>query len=215
MSTHEPVVVLYKSNQCGHCTRLSTIWDNPPGKGEDSCVSAMRKVYPKIRFYTLTVKENNGKFDENTAPKDLFRYRFWFPMILLVPGKTWDAAMAQLGPKNNVRIQDGVQIMNGAWSIDKTSKQEVILNVQKYDIRKPVKFAEWLKESLENEEFKRIQNSSIVPPPAVLAEPIQNHHHVPATNASSILSSANPPSKSGSDKATGDVCSMRIISRPR
>ena len=82
----EPTVVLYKSNICRHCTALSSIWDTPPNKDEDSVVTALKKVYPKLRFYILTAKDNTGKFDENVAPKDLIRYGKWYPMILLIPG---------------------------------------------------------------------------------------------------------------------------------
>ena len=121
-SIPEPTIVLYKSSVCRHCQSLTNIWD--------SVTAALKGVHPKIRFYTLTAKDNTGKFDENIAPKDLIRYGKWYPMILLVPGKTWDAAMANLGPKNPIEIKDGVQIMNAAWDKDE------LKYVQKYDIRK-------------------------------------------------------------------------------
>ena len=224
----EPTLVLYKSNMCRHCTALSNIWDTPPNKDEDSVLSALKKVYPKLRFYVLTAKDNTGKFDENTAPKDLIRYGKWYPMILLIPGRTWDTAMSKLGPKNDIQLVEGVQIMNGIWEGNE------LKYVQKYDIRKPTEFAKWLKESLENEEFKRIQNgtavpATIVPTIQIPSQPIQplltnivrpgntNNNYV-AAGPIDRNSSMETGSKSNTgDKGIilGDICSMRIISRPK
>lgn len=219
-SVPEPTVVFYKSAMCGHCTSLTNIWE--PGaknlkKGEKSVTEVLKEVYPKIRFFVVTAKDNTGKFDENTAPKDLIRYGKWFPMILLVPGRVWDAAMANLGPKNTAQILDGVQMLNCHWN-DK-EKQELKYQ-QKYDIRKPEDFGRWLKEGLANDEFKRIQdgnkdngsNNNSVSTTQSPSQPIQplmtpltrtNNNNVSHTSSSRTF---DPP---------GDICSMRIISRPR
>lgn len=215
MAGSEPVVILYKSNACRHCSGLSAIWDKAPNKDEESVTSAMKKIYPKLRFFVLTVKDNTGKFDENTAPKDLIRYGKWFPQILLVPGRVWDNAMSKLGPKNDAEVVDGVQVMNGVWENGELNYK------QKYDIRRPAEFGKWLKEGLENEDFKRANNGSgsgvVVPTNQTPANPIQP-----------LLTNIVRPSNSGStyvaaagDKheilhgTGGDVCAMRIISRPR
>lgn len=182
MTNSEPVVVLYKSNACRHCIALSNIWDKPPSKDEDSVMTAMRKVYPKIRFFIVSTKDNSGKFDENTAPKDLFRYAKWYPMILLVPGTLWDKAMSKLGPKNDVQIVEGVQVMNGVW------ENKELKYVYKYDTRKPSEFARWLRDALDNEDFKRVQNRQ---------ETLKN-----------ITFENNNTQRF-------DVCSMKIISRPK
>lgn len=238
-SVPEATVVLYKSSACRHCTALSNIWDTPPNKDEDSVTTAIKKVYPKVRFYVLTAKDNTGKFDENTAPKDLIRYGKWYPMILLVPGRMWDAAMSKLGPKNDVQLVEGVQIMNGMWEGNE------LKYVQKYDIRKPAEFGRWIRDALENEGFKRVQNGadtqtapSVVVPTVNAAgshsaQPIQpllsnivrpgNTHHSyaasgfqpdPSKGISSVdrQSSMEPGNK---DSSFGDICSMRIISRPK
>ncbi|CAH6420776.1 Hypothetical protein HVR_LOCUS1288 [uncultured virus] len=215
-SNPEPTVVLYKSSVCRHCTALANIWDN--------VVTALKAVNPKLRFYVLTAKDNSGKFDENTAPKDLFRYAKWFPMILLVPGRTWDSAMANLGPKNPIEIKDGVQIMNAYWNDDKLEYS------QKYDIRKPEEFVKWLKDSFENKDFKRVQTEGSTQSSS------NAHHgpHVPTVNTPAqpiqpLLSGIVKPGNSSTNYAAsgssssdrhsamepgGDVCSMRIISRP-
>lgn len=202
-SISEPILVLYKSALCRHCTALSAIWDTPPNKDEDSVTTALKKVYPKLRFFVVTSKDNTGIFDENTVPKDLIRYSMWFPMILLIPGKLWDEAMSKLGPKNEVKLVDGVQIMNGRFEGDS------VKYIQEHDIRKPVQFGKWLEKALNNEDFKRVQGGahSVVVP----TQPIQ-------PLLTSIVKSGN----SGNNHVRvhdaghgGDFCSMKIISRPK
>lgn len=211
----EPVVVLYKSSACRHCTALSNIWDKPPSKDQDSVMTALKKVYPNLRFYVVTAKDNTGKFDENTAPKDLIRYAKWFPNILLIPGQLWDAAMAKLGPKNDVMLIDGVQIMNGRL-VNGVPNYE-----QLYDIRKPSEFANWLKVSLENEDFRRVQSKSggsgiIVPTTQTPSQPIQPllTSIMRPANTSNNYAVAGVVDSHGTGH-TSDICAMRIISRPK
>ena len=153
----EPVVVFYKSLQCKHCMTLNAIW-------ESSVVPTIRREFPNIRFFVLTTKDNSGKFDERTAPESLAFFTRWFPTILLVPGNVWNSAMAHLGPKNPVIVKEGVQIMNSKGTIDDYAYS------QKYDIRNPEDFVNWLKEALSNPEFRRISamgSSSGIQPPLV------------------------------------------------
>jgi len=214
-SAPEPTVVLYKSSMCRHCTALSNIWDTAPSKDDESVTGALKKVYPKLRFYVLTAKDNTGRFDENTAPKDIVRYGKWYPMILLIPGKTWDAAMSKLGPKNDVELVDGVQIMNGFWDKGELKYQ------QKFDIRKSAEFAKWLKEALENEDFKRVQNGSngiVVPTIPAQSHPIQpllTNIVRPANTNMSFIAAGNTDKYPSVDSSGDNICSMRIISRPR
>lgn len=212
METSEPTLVLYKSAMCKHCTALSNIWDKAPNKDDDSVTDTLKKVYPKLRFYVITAKDNTGKFDENTAPKDLMRYSKWFPMILLIPGKLWDSAMSKLGPKNPVELVDGVQIMNGFWDKNDLKYQ------QKYDIRKPSEFARWLKDSLENEDFKKAQFSSTINS-AGMTIPIATGHSSQPILSNIIRPTTNYVAGGSTERYNpmdiGDVCSMRIISRPK
>lgn len=203
----EPVIVLYKSTTCRHCISLSEIWDKPANDGSDSVIDSLKKVYPKLRFFVLTSKDSSGKFDENTAPKDLKRYGRWFPTILLIPGKIWDNAMSKLGPKSDALLIDGVQIMNGFL---KNGQAELS---QKYDTRKSAEFARWLKAALDNEEFKKIQNSatnSLIVPTIEQSSNIQPHFPKIIRQNNSVSSYPNQ-----SFEITGDFCSMRIISRPK
>lgn len=228
-SNSEPVVVLYKSTACRHCSALSAIWDSPPSKDEDSVVAALKKINPKIRIFIVTAKDNTGKFDENTAPKDLIRYGKWFPMILLVPGRLWDTAMSKLGPKNDTRLVEGVQIMNGNWDGD-TLKYS-----QNYDIRKPSEFGRWLKEVSANDEFKKFQNntstqsgivSPIVQTPPQPIQPLLSSIIRPTNTATSYVAAGSSQNQNSGQNSShverhsamepgGDICSLRIISRPK
>ena len=209
-SITEPVVVLYKSSVCAHCRNLTNIWDD--------VTTALKSVHPKLRFYVLTSNDNTGKFDENVAPKSLIRYAKWFPMILLVPGKVWDAAMANLGPKNPIEIKEGVQIMNAIWD------KEDLKYIQKYDIRKPAEFSKWLKDSLDNDEFKRVQLSGpsqnvgpVVPTtssPSAPIQPLLSGIVRPSNSNNSYVAAGNSDRNNAMDPGS-DICSMRIISRPR
>lgn len=197
--TSEPVIVLYKSSACSHCLTLSGIWDTPPSKDEDSITGAIKKAYPKIRFHVLTVKDNSGRFDENLAPKDLIRYAVWFPMILLIPGKTWDLAMSKLGPNNDVKLLDGVQVMNGIW-VDGELKAK---SGPKYNTRKPSDFVQWIKDSLLNKDFDRIQNGEAPKQPMI----------VPMKPIRPLLGSIVKPITQ--ENKIDDVCQMRIVTRPK
>lgn len=218
-SVPEPTLVLFKSTICRHCTALTNIWDTPPNKDEDSVSSALKKVYPKLRFFTLTAKDNTGTFDENAAPKDLIRYGKWFPMILLIPGPLWNQAMSKLGPKNDVKLTDGVQIMNGKLN------GETLEYVQNYDIRKPADFSRWLQDALANEDFKRVQNGSspiasptVVPTiqtPSQAIKPIFSSIVKPNNTPTNYVAAGTLPDRHTSMEPGSDVCSMRIISRPK
>jgi len=185
----EPVLVLYKSDTCHFCTELTKMWDTPPNKDEDSIVTALKKVYPRLRFYILSVKDNTGIFDENSTPKDLIRYGKWYPMVLLIPGRLWDNAMSKLGPKNDVQLIDGVQIMNGKL------ENNNLVHMYQYNNKSPAQFAAWLKASLENEEFKKVQYGT-------LSSPISSNN---------IRSNIILPYNESLD----NICSMRIIPRPK
>lgn len=169
----EPIVVLYKSATCGHCTTLSSIWEKGPKPGVESVTEALKKVYPKIRFFVVNSPDMSGSFDENMVPKDLRFYAVWFPMVLLVPGRVWDEAMSKLGPMNNVPIRDGVQIFNGSIQDIPLKGLIPVSNIKHKS--NPEGFATWLRAALNNDDFKRAQNGlpprpseivkSVAPPP--------------------------------------------------
>jgi len=210
MANSEPIVILYKSLACSHCTKLTEIWDKSASKDKDSVVSAMKKVYPRLRVHVVSVKDMSGSFDENVVPKDLIRYRYWFPMILLVPGRIWDNAMANLGPKNEAKIRDGVQIMNGAWGLGPKG-EEKINHDGKYNPIDPAEFARWLKDAMQKDDFKAVQNGFVLPPTPVvqLPQPVAP----PPTQLPVQLPPVAPVKQA--IPVMGDTCSMRLISRPK
>jgi hypothetical protein len=210
MPGHEPIVVLYKAATCGACTRLSAIWDTPADKGGDSVVSAMKKVYPALRIFVIACKDMSGKFDENTAPRDMARFVRWFPMVFLIPGNVWDAAMAQLGPKNDVRIQDGVQIMNAVWN------GKTVDSAHKYNPTQPAEFARWLRDAMATEDFRKIQSSVSYVPPSISASNALAASVAPAPAAPVAAAPvATPPPTASNDVPSSDACTMRIVARPR
>lgn len=206
--TSEPIVVLYKSNMCSHCNELMKIWDTPSSKG-DSVTNNIRKIYPSMRFFIVTAKDNTGRFDETTAPKELLRYAAWYPIILLIPGNKWDLAISKIGSKSNIDLLEGVQILNGMWDNNE------LKYVQKYDIRNPAEFGRWIKDALNNDEFRRVQsqpssNNNIITP--LPSSPLQ----VPSTRPilSNLIKKIDNYDPISLDTLEGDVCSMRIIPRP-
>ena len=191
----EPVLVSLRAKDCGHCQKLSSIWTD--------VTTELRKSYPNLRYFVLELNSMRDQLDVNTAPKGLTPYTKWYPMILLVPGGTWDAAMANLGPKNPIEIKTGVQVMNASWNAD-----ELSYGPPKYDIRKKEDFVRWMKDSLDNDEFKRanssvnngIQKSPLIVP--TTTNPIQPL--IPIKNKSV-----------NSYAASNDTCNIKIIPRDR
>lgn len=199
----EPIVVFYKSALCGHCTTVSAIWDNPQGINQDSIVTSLKKVYPKIRTKIVTAANNSGQFDEKEYPKDIRRYAKWFPMFLLVPGPIWDNAMVNLGTNNDAQVLDGVQILNGKMV------NNIIERDAKYDIMKPLDFGKWLQQALNDPSFRKVQDKPIVPTvkkQLPIAQPLITPITKPKNTNTSYIST---------DESTGSICSMRIITRPR
>jgi len=207
----EPIVILIKSNACGHCKNISNIWDK--------ISVAMKEVYPKLRIFVVTVDDNSGNFDRNKIPGGLEKYMKWFPMILLVPGNIWDNAIKEVGSRNPPTIKDGVQILNGKWD-----NNSLTFNV-KYDIRNPAGFAEWVKDSLEIPEFKTVQNNSDYKSGSTIDTSTQHksQSQSQSQSQSTYSSIVKPNNTQGSHLPSTplaeqsfimeNVCSLRIIER--
>ena len=238
MTNPEPIVVLYKSKTCGHCKTLEAKWGKDSDTDNSTVIGAMKKVYPKIRTFVVSANDSRGAFDENTVPTDLSRWAKWFPMILLVPGRIWDNAMSKLGPKNSASIIDGVQVFNGTR--ESTGN---LTYVQKYNVRQPEEFGRWLTDSLANEEFKKyhyamgpvLQNtmtsttgvtvpisssntSLITTTIKPLLKGITDGNLPNSRNDQSLISSTHEYIAAGPFEHSNigdDICTMRIISRPK
>ena len=126
----EPVVVFYRSNKCGHCKNVHAIWSKAQ--------TAMKKVYPGIRFDEVVDDNFNGTFDVSKYPKGMQLFAGWAPKIILIPGKTWDAAITNLGPNNPIEIKEGVQVMNASFNTE-TNRFDPF-NKLEYDWSKPDDF---------------------------------------------------------------------------
>lgn len=110
MSQASPVLVVINLFSSLHSHKFKLIWNDIKKSATDS--------YPNLRFFEITV-DNNIKFDKTIAPSFLQYYtKWWFPMILLVPGPLWDHSMKNLVSDNSTKIKDEkiqseIQIMNG------------------------------------------------------------------------------------------------------
>lgn len=143
MSLSEPVIVFYKSKNCGFCTDVSNIWDNSSSNSELSITASLRKVNPNVRFFIVNAIDRTGNFDENLAPKDLIRYaKIRFPQIILIPGPLWDTAMANLGPNNNIKLIENVKVMNFKIVNEKLEYEE------KYDLLVPSDYERWFNDCM-------------------------------------------------------------------
>lgn len=175
-----PVVVFYKSKTCPHCTTLAKLWP--------SVITALKAVDSRIRIITVEAIDNRGGLSPDNdplTPKDITKYKWWFPMILLVPGPVWNRAKG-----NDSEIKDGIQVMNGVWKSDNE-----MIPVAKYDTRKTEEFVKWYKEAVENPEFKRAQSG------------------LPPSN-SFINSNIVKPVPIEKKDIPLEICTMHIISRP-
>jgi len=144
----EPVLVVLMSpaNQCQWCNYMLKNWDVN--------INAMLSVYPKLRFPKPNDETKQYKYppiiiqnktiDSKLYPKELFNYYLlWSPIVMLIPGESWDECNQQLGPNNYKKFKN-VQVMNGV-----SSDKYPVYN-QIYDIRKPESFGTWIKEALNN-----------------------------------------------------------------
>lgn len=135
----EPVLLVVLSSSCAWCDYLLKNWD--------VTINALLTVKPNIRFPVPTEKTKHYKYPpiiiehnqlDPIYPKDLLNYHvLWAPMIMVVPGQVWDDCM-----KNKQKKLEGLEIMN-SHIVNK--KLEYI---QKWDIRKPENFTNWLSEVL-------------------------------------------------------------------
>jgi len=196
------VLVLYKSDTCGHCRQLERIWNDVKQE--------VTKSFPDIRFATVRAKDNGGKFDERLAPRGVFAYSKWFPMVFLVPGPVWDNAMAHLD--QDIEIRHGVQIMNATWKKEgKDSRGRYYFDYEnKYNVRKPESFVQWIQDALgefANEQVRNPATFQFDTEPVEKIQPLITTLTAPKNTSTSHIITSTP-------KKPGDLCSMRIVSRP-
>lgn len=196
------VIVLYKSKPgtCRHCNDVSSIWDNPPKNSVDglSITGVLKNINPKIRFVTVTATDNQGNFNENLIPKDLIRYGVRFPQIILIPGKLWDEAMSSLGPNNNVKLLEGVKVINYKIVDDRLQYDE------KYNIKIPSDYEKWYRSCIDEENFKNIKNTDV-----------NNDKNTNIFTESPIKNVSVKNKKEYTISEFTNSCSVKLISRPK
>lgn len=144
----EFVLVALLSDQCEHCPKLLSIWND--------VTKELLKVYPGLRFPVSTIDTmkykhppimiKNQQINENLFPKDLLKYyHLWTPITLLVPSKSWDFCCSEAGKGTTLQ---GVYIMNSVI------KNGNIAPMPIYNPLKPEEFGIWLKDILNNQPKK-------------------------------------------------------------
>lgn len=204
----EPVILLYKSKSCGYCASVSKIWDNS-NNNDISISAALKNVNPNVRFFNINSLDRSGKFDENLAPSDLIRYGgVKYPLVLLIPGKSWDLAMQKLGPNNDIKLIEGVKVMNYKNNDGKLELDE------KYNILIPSDYERWFQECQNDDDFRKIQygvNISSVSNSISSNIINKNNNIVPLVNKTNN----NNTKKEYNFTNLNNSCAVQFVSKPR
>ena len=183
MNKSDPVLLFYGTDTCPHCTNLAQIWGDV-AKGPHTVKKLVNNLYPNVRVQTIIAK---GALNEKEYPAGLKQFVRWVPMIMLIPGRMWDRAMANLSNVPPVSLIEGTQVMNAVW------KGQVLERVQEFDSTKADGILAWLKKALDHPDFVRAQNA-----------PVESTAHVRPL-----------PKIENPFKLTDNVCTIKIISRPK
>ncbi len=145
----EPILValISPSQECVHCDAMIKIWDK--------ITTSLLSVYPKLKFPQHTPDTKQYKYPfimvrnkkvPSIFPKDLNTYCSenwtWRPMILLIPGDSWNKSL-----KSNIKLEN-VQIMNSKLI------NNVMSPVATWLTNNPDNFGLWLKETLPKVQIK-------------------------------------------------------------
>lgn len=203
----DPVIIFYKAKQgsCQYCVKIANIWDNPPNNGEMSISDALKKVNPNVRFVTVTANDNKGSFNESLIPSDLKRYGVRFPQIIYIPGVLWDRAISKLGPNNDVKLLDGVKVMN--YKIVGENMQYDI----KYNTLIPADYEKWFTECLNDKNEKDDKDEKNEKNEKDLVVPIKNNLD---SNNKLIKIHQNKKKEYAISEYT-NTCSFRLVSQTK
>lgn len=140
-----PVLVFYFKKGCSKCNQMIKNWND--------IVKKINKENSKIKILQIFA-DRYGRFDVDKYPKMLKVYDVP-PSVLLIPGQLWNRATENLGKDNNVEIKEGVQIFGFKWVKGKLTFDKDL----KLRSDKPISdiLLTWLKQALENKDFKRAQ----------------------------------------------------------
>ena len=124
LNKKEPVFVALVSSTCNPCKMLLNGWDK--------LTETIIKHYPKLRFPAQTPETNKYKYPpimihnnniNAIFPKDLLKYMYWYPIMLLIDGNEWDKGMA-----NKDYIFENIQIMNSELIDNKVTYLREVYN---------------------------------------------------------------------------------------
>ena len=135
-SESDPIVVIIKPE--GHLYLESAM------ENWNEIQKSMMSIYPKLRFVVINTDRWGNLRDSNISPHAM-KYTLYGPVVLLIPGPTWN---------NGSNFKEGVIIMNGTWDRD------FIKFEREYNIQNLSDWGLWLTNSLLNEDFQRVQNTS-------------------------------------------------------
>lgn len=200
------VLVLYSSKMCGHCDRLLKIWQDLTDIHKPTVVSLVRAKYPSIKVEHVPSADNTGVFDYTKYPKGLRYYSKWFPMILLVPGQLWRELNKNLAANPPLEMTTGVHVLNGVL------KDKVLTHEGVYDIMSPTEILKWIGEVV----LKRTKEmGGGIQSDAPLPEEINSIFENTSVKNNPILKPVPKPSTVVNNTGSNDICSMRIIQRPK
>lgn len=180
--TSPHVLILYKSEQCHHCRDLVKKWDSED-KNKVTVISEVKKKYPNIRHDIVDSK--NGSIDLTKYPKDILRFNGWFPMVLLIPGHSWDNVMANLGTEDEGKLEN-VEVLNGNFDDD-----GVLTYTQKYNMMEPQHYVRWISDVMKSSATKKhtipINNPIIKPYHTMIPKNTTEHSIEVCDNTMNII----------------------------
>jgi hypothetical protein len=152
----EPVCILAIDNICRISAKLRHRWYSRPIGREGpgfSILCKLRKICPGLEAASIVFERQHSSdnfYPEKLRvyPRGINFYAKWSPMILLIPGLSWDAAMTH--PDNYTNLE-GVQIFNGIW------KNNDIHYVKQYGLEHD-DFVRWFRDALNHRDFTIAQN---------------------------------------------------------
>lgn len=160
MASPSPVLVLIKAEKCSACEHLTKVWNE--------CLRQMKEIVPNLIEVTIVKPTLMSPINTNNYPAILNNFH-WFPNVMLVPGKSWQEAMAQVGT-GNVTPLPGAQIFNASWVTSVTAEQHLRANT-KYNLFNPQDCRNWILQAINSEEFRRANTPSINTLPLLSAPP--------------------------------------------
>jgi hypothetical protein len=202
------VLVLYTSKMCGFCDRLLNIWEDLTDIHKPTVTSLVRTKYPSIKIEHVSAPDNTGVFDYKKYPKGLRYYSKWFPMILLVPGQLWRELIKNLAANPPLEMATGVHVLNGVI------KDKVLTHEGVYDLMSATEILKWIGEVVlkRTKEMGGGMRADSVTTTEELNTLLENTN-IKNNPILKPVPKTSTPLVNNSNHA--DICSMRIIQRPK